>query len=176
MSSYSNRMMRAARLDPQLYEEVEADAGAMGQAVGVVVLASVAAGIGMGGLGIGEILFATVGALVGWFIWAGLTYVIGTRLLPEPQTEADVPQMLRTIGFASAPGIIRILGVIPGLTWAIFAIASVWTLVAMIVAVRQALDYKSTGRAVAVCVIGLVVQIVVFAVLAAALGIPAASA
>jgi hypothetical protein len=170
MSSYIDRMVRAARLDPQLYEEVEADQGAMGQAMGVVVLASIAAGVGMGSLGVGQILVTTTGALLGWVIWAALTYVIGVHLLPEPQTEADMPQMLRTIGFASAPGILRVLGVIPGLMWISVRVASVWMLVALVIAVRQALDYKSTGRAVAVCVIGFVVQVVVFGFIAAAIG------
>lgn len=170
MSSYVERMVRAARLDPQLYEEVEADGTAMGQAMGVVVLASIAAGLGMGNVGVGEMLVATVGALLAWLIWAALTYVIGVHLLPEPQTKADLPQMLRTIGFASAPGILRILGIIPGLLWITFTIASIWMLVAMVIAVRQALDYQSTGRAVAVCVIGFVVQVLVFGILAAAIG------
>jgi hypothetical protein len=174
MNPFVDRMIRAARLDAQLYEEVEADQGAMGQALGVVLLASVAAGIGMGGLSLGDVLFATIGALIGWVIWAVLTYLIGTRLLPEPQTEADIPQMLRTLGFASAPGMIRIFGVLPGLTWISFTVAGVWMLIAMVIAVRQALDYQSTGRAVGVCVIGFVVQVVVFALLAAMLGIPAA--
>jgi hypothetical protein len=174
MNPFLDRMIRAARLDAQLYEEVESDAAAMSQAVGVVLLASVAAGIGMGGLSLGDVLFAAIGALIGWVIWAALTYVIGTRLLPEPQTEADIPQMLRTLGFASSPGIIRILGVVPGLMWITFTVASIWMLIAMVIAVRQALDYQSTARAAGVCVIGFIVQVVLFAVLSGLIGIPAA--
>lgn len=176
MNPFVDRMIRAASLDVQLYEEVEADEAATGQALGVVVLASVAAGIGIGGFGVGDILFTAVGALLGWVVWAALTYFIGTRLLPEPQTDASISQLLRTLGFAAAPGVIRIVGVIPGLMWLSFAVASGWMLVAMVIAVRQALDYKSTGRAVAVCVIGFIVQTVAFAILMVLLGVPAASA
>ena len=71
--------------------------------------------------------------------------------MPEPQTRADVGELLRTIGFASAPGMLRVFGIVPGATIPAFAITAVWMLAAMIVAVRQALDYQSTSRAVAVC-------------------------
>lgn len=171
MASMVDRMIRAAKLDPQLYEEVEADKGALGQAMAVVVLASVAGGVGGGRLGgLSGILIGTVGALIGWFIWAALTYFIGTKLLPEPTTRADVGELLRTTGFSSAPGLIRVLGLIPGLTGIVFFVSGVWMLIAFIIAVRQALDYRSTLRAVGVCVIGWVVQVAVLVFLAMFIG------
>lgn len=93
-----------------------------------------------------------------------LTYFIGTRWLPEPQTRADHGGLLRTIGFSSAPGLIRVLGIIPGLRGIVFSVAGIWMLVAMVIAVRQALDYKSTWRAIGVCVIGWVIQGVVLVI------------
>ncbi len=166
MASMVDRMIRAAKLDAQLYEEVEADKGALGQAMGVVVLASIAGGVGSGGLGgFSGILIGTVGALIAWFIWAALTYFIGTKILPEPTTRADVGELLRTIGFASSPGLIRVLGLVPGITGIVFLISGVWMLTAMIIAVRQALDYRSTFRAVGVCIIGWIVQGVVLLLL-----------
>jgi len=162
MAGFKDRMIRAAKLDANVYEEVEADKTAMGQATGVVVLSSIAAGIGaVSQLGINGIIFSIIGALVGWYIWALLTYWIGAKLLPQPQTKADLGQLLRTIGFASSPGLIRILGIIPGLLSIVFFIASVWMLIAMVVAVRQALDYTSTGRAVLVCAIGWIIQVLI---------------
>ena len=101
MAGLKNRMLRAARLDISLYEEVEADKGALGQATGVVVLSSLAAGLGSS-TGIGGILTATIMALISWYIWAYLTYFIGTKILPEPQTRADHGELLRTIGFSSS--------------------------------------------------------------------------
>ena len=164
MTSITDRMIRAAKLDANLYEEVEADTGALSQAMGVVILSRVAAGIGtIGTTGIKGLVLGTIVALVGWFIWAFLTYFIGTRLLPEPQTKADYGELLRTIGFSSSPGVLRVLGVIPMLGNILNFIISIWMLVAMVIAVRQALDYKSTWRAVGVCLIGWVVQIAIFA-------------
>jgi hypothetical protein len=164
MSTFKDRIIRAARFDVRLYEEVEADKGAMVQAVGVVVLSSVAAGIGgIARTGPVGIIVGAVVALIGWFIWAYLTYLIGTKLLPEPQTKANPGELLRTIGFSSSPGLIRVLGIIPGFTGYVFFAASVWMLVAMVIAVRQALDYKSTLRAAGVCVISLVVQVLLLA-------------
>jgi len=156
-TTFPLRLIGALALDPPIYEEIEADTRATGQAMLVVFLSSVSAGIGAFGWGSGSwrgILFVSALSLVSWAMWAVLTYVIGTQLLPEGQTRSDVGQLLRTIGFAAAPGLFRIFGIVPGATLPAFAITAVWMLAAMIVAVRQALDYTSTMRAVAVCVIG----------------------
>jgi hypothetical protein len=178
MSSLKDRIIRAVKLDASLYEEVEADTEAMGQAVGVVVLSSVAAGLGTitrGGLAglIPSILLGTIFAFIGWFVWAYLTYFIGTKLLPEAQTKATPGELLRTIGFSSSPGLIRVLGVIPGLTGLIFFVASIWMLIAMVIAVKQALDFESTLRASGVVLIGAIVQGLILAVLFFILGSPA---
>jgi len=159
MSRLMDRIIRASKLDVHLYEEVEADKGAMGQAMGVVVLSSIAAGIGsIGKGGLFGILIGVVFALIAWYVWAYITYLIGTKVLPEPKTKADPGELLRTIGFSSSPGLIRVLGIIPGLTGVVFLGASIWMLVAMVIAVRQALDYKSTLRAIGVCVVGWIIQ------------------
>ena len=173
MASFTERMVRAAKLDAAVYEEVEADTGALGQAMGVVVLSSIAAGLG--GItqgGIGGLVLGTIAALIGWYIWAYLTYFIGAKLLPESQTQTNHGELLRTIGFASSPGLLRIVGLIPGLTGIVFVIASIWMLVAMVVAVRQALDYSSTLRAIGVCLIGWIIQAVVLMLLFAIIGSP----
>ena len=160
------RMIRAAKLDVSLYEEVEADKDALKQATVVVVMSSLAAGVGASSHGgIGALIVGSISALAGWYVWSFLTYWIGTRFLPEPQTNADYGELLRSIGFSSSPGVFRVLGVIPGLTGLVFFVVSIWMLVAMVVAVRQALDYTGTPRAVAVCVIGWIVQVLILAVL-----------
>jgi len=171
MSSLKDRIIRAAKLDINLYEEVEADKGALRQAMGVVVLSSIAAGLGsIGRAGFGGILIGTITALISWYVWAYITYFIGTKLLPEPQTKADHGELLRTIGFSSSPGLIRVLGIIPGLSALVFLVASIWMLVAMVIAVRQALDYQSTLRAVAVCIIGWIIQALILALLFSIMG------
>ena len=178
MTSFKDRIFRAAKLDAALYEEVETDKSAMPQAMAVVVISSVAAGIGSIGMGVGGpggVLFGIIVSLGGWYLWAYLTFFIGTKVLPEPQTESNPGELLRTIGFSSSPGFIRALGIIPGLGSLIFSIASIWMLVAMVVAVRQALDYKSTWRAVGVCAIGWVIQTVIIIVLFSLFGAAALS-
>ena len=168
MSGFLERIIRAAKLDVNLYEEVEADESSMGQAMGVVVLSSVAAGVGTIGVGgLRGLLIGAIGALIGWYIWAFLTYIIGAKLLPEAQTKASYGELLRTIGFSSAPGLIRILGIVPIFGGFVFLIAAVWMLVAMVIAVRQALDYQSTWRAIGVCIIGWIVQSIILAILLA---------
>ena len=171
MADIQDRMLRAAKLDVELYEEVEHDEGALGQATTEVVLSAAAAGIGsLGAGGLAGLIGGTLAALLGWYVWAFLTYFIGTRLLPEPQTRADYGQLLRTIGFSSAPGLIRVLGIIPGLGAIVFVVAGIWMLIAMVIAVRQALDYTSTWRAVGVCVIGWALQAFILVVVFAMVG------
>ena len=157
-SQYVNRIIRACKLDVSLYEEVEADKSATFQAAGVVVLSSLAAGVGALSLGAFNFLMAPLLALVSWYVWAYLIYFIGAKFFPEPTTEADHGQLLRTIGFSSAPGLIRVFGFTPELMSITFIGASIWMLVAMIIAVRQALDYQSTWRAIGVVVIGFLAQ------------------
>ena len=164
MASLQDRMIRAAKLDVQLYEEVEADQGAMVQAMTVVILSALAAGIGSANVGLLGMVISMIAALIGWYVWAFLTYFIGTKFLAEPQTRSDHRELLRTTGFSSAPGLIRVLGIIPGLRTLLFLVAAIWMLVAMVIAVRQALDYTSTGRAIGVCVIGWVVQALILLV------------
>jgi hypothetical protein len=163
MADLLTRMVRASKLETSLYEEVEADKGAMGQAITVVLISSVAAGLGsMSATGASGLVLGTVSAVLGWLVWAYLTYLIGTRLLPEPQTSSDPGEMMRTIGFSSAPGVIRVLAIVPVLTNVVILVASIWMLVAMVVAVRTALDYKSTARAVGVCAIGWLIQVLLY--------------
>ena len=160
-SIFVNRIIRACKLDISLYEEVEADKSATFQAALVVVLSSVAAGIGAISLGASNFLMAPILSLISWYICAYLIYFIGAKLFPEPKTSADHGQLLRTIGFSSAPGLIRIFGFTPELMSVTFIFSGIWMLVAMGIAVRQALDYESTWRAIGVVVIGFLVQAII---------------
>ena len=164
-SIFVNRIVRACKLDISLYEEVEADKSATLQAALVVVLSSLAAGVGALSLGASNFLMAPILSLVSWYVWAYLIYLIGVKLFPEPNTKADHGQLLRTIGFSSAPGLIRIFGFTPDLMFITFIGAGIWMLIAMVIAVRQALDYESTWRAIGVVVIGFLVQAIVLIML-----------
>lgn len=155
MARFHARMLRAALLDAELYEEVEADRAATGQALAVVVLSALGAGLGsLENSGPPGILWSTGAALAGWYLWAYVSYFIGTRFLPGPKTIADPGELLRTIGFSSSPGVLRVLGLVSPLAGPVFLIATLWMLASMVVAVRQALDYEGSGRALAVCAIG----------------------
>ena len=162
---FLNRIYRAIKIDVDLYEEVEKDKKATIQAGLVVVISSLAAGVGAIQLGASNFLLAPIMSLLSWYIWAYLIYFIGVKLFPEPNTQADHGQLLRTIGFSSAPGLIRIIGFTPELMSITFIGAGIWMLIAMIIAVRQALDYQSTWRAIGVVVIGFLVQAIVLIML-----------
>lgn len=163
MQGFVERMIGAAQLRVATYEEVEHNHSATGQAALVVVLASLAAGIGAlgAGGGIRFLLLAAVAALIGWLIWAAIIWFVGTKLLPQRQTEADIGQLLRTMGFAASPGLLRIFEIIPFIGGLIALIIAIWMLVTMVVAVRQALDYDNTWRAVGVCVVGWIIQLII---------------
>jgi hypothetical protein len=109
-------------------------------------------------------------ALLSWAAWALITYQVGARILPGPDTRADVGELLRTLGFASAPGLVRVFGLMGPIAWPAMIIAMVWMLAAMVVAVRQALDYRTTGRAVTVCLLGFLLVIGVAVVIGVIFG------
>ncbi len=164
--TFRQRAIGAAKLDVAVFEEIEADRRATRQALVVVVVSSAAAGIGLSSsVYDAPVLTRVVLALLLWLFWAALTYAIGLYLLPEPQTETSVGELLRTIGFAASPGTLRIFGFIPGVGPTLYGVATVWMLVAMIIAVRQALDYRSTARAVVVCLIAWVIAVAMAALM-----------
>ena len=172
-NSFLQRLLGAMALDRAIYEEVEGDRSATTQAFAVVVLSSIAAGFGARGFAENTasiIAFNSVVSLLAWAAWALVIFQIGGRLMPESETRVDVGELLRTIGFASAPGLLRVLGALPNATLPVFAITSGWMLLAMVVAVRQALDYRSTAKAVAVCVLGWILALVFAIVLGLLLG------
>lgn len=171
-ASLVSRMIRAARLDNELYEEVEREEGATRQALYVVLIAAVAGGIGgavgaaiKGAAGGAAVNFigGVVLAIVGWALWSGITYFVGTRLF---QGTATYGELLRTIGFANAPGVLNVLNFIPLLGGLIAFIAAIWALVAGVVAVRQALDI-TTGKAIITTVVGWIPFVVAIGVVAA---------
>jgi hypothetical protein len=172
-NTFLQRLMGAMALDPAIYEEVEADRDASLQAFAVVILSSVAAGVGA--LGFGNVSATAVGfvsvvALLSWASWALVTFEVGVRLMPSLETRSNPGELLRTIGFAAAPGILNVFAALPSITAPVFMVTSVWMLLTMIVAVRHALDYRSTGRAVAVCVIGWTFALAIAMVLGLAFG------
>ena len=164
-SSFLKRIFRAIKIDPELYEEVEHDKSATFQAACVVVLSSLAAGVGAIHLGATSFFLGPLISLASWYFWAFLIFIVGTKLFPDKQTKSDHGELLRTIGFSSAPGLIRIFGFTPELMSITFIGGGIWMLIAMIVAVRQALDYQSTWRAIGVVVIGFLVQAIVLIML-----------
>ena len=163
MATFMERAIGAAKLDAATYEEVEHDENANGQAAALIVLASLAAGIGaIKELGVLGVFFGALITLAAWWLWALITLLVGTRLLPGPKTEADFGQLFRTLGFSATPGVLQIAAIVPVVGTLIALAASLWQLAAMVVAVRQALDYEGTGRAIAVCVIGFIPYALLF--------------
>jgi hypothetical protein len=177
----TDQMIRASQLDVNLYEEVEKDTTQTSNALTVVAIAAIATGIGAaiaealsgGGPGGGGIVLGLIGgviaALVGWALWTAIVYYIGTSLFGGTATWGEV---LRTVGFANSPGVLRILGFIPVLGALITLLVGIWTIVTTVVAVRQALDI-TTGKAIIVSILGAIVAFVVIGIIGAVLAIPA---
>ena len=168
-----NRMTRAALLDAKVFEEVEGDKAATGQAIAVVVLSSIMLGIGFISTGgVVGLVFGVILGLISWAIQAWLNYFIGTKVLAEAQTHADWGQVARAMGFAYSPRLLLILLLIPNvqIKALVFVVVTIWVWIAMVVAVRQALDYKSTIRAVAVTFVGALISGLVGWILTALIG------
>ena len=167
-----SRMLRASMLDAHVYEEVESDSSAIVQAVLIVVVVAVAKGVATFSVtdNISGIAFGIIAGLLSWAVWAFITYFVGTKLLKTEETESSWGELARVTGFAQSPGILFLIAVVPVVgTW-ILPVVSLWQLAAMVVGIRQALDYTSTFRAIGVVLIGFVavipLQLILFAVLA----------
>lgn len=149
-----SRMTGAMCLDAGTYEDVEADRRATWQALIVVVLASVSAGIGFPpreGASLTAVAVQSAGALLGWFAWSALVYLLGVHVFPAAETRSSIGELLRTTGFSTAPGVLLVFGIMPVIGGPLLALTTVWMLTTMVMAVKQALDYASVARALAVC-------------------------
>ena len=179
MRRFLNRLLRAAKLDVNLFQEIIDDAGLLNQALIVVFIYSMAAAYGtFGGIGgATKVNIVMITTLLGWYVWSFSTYIVGVRLLPESQTQPDRKALMRVLGFACAPGILRVLGFMPGLGIMVLLAATGWMIAAATIGVRQALNYESTSRALGVCVIGMIIsavfQVIMFVMLFSAFGVKA---
>ena len=161
-----DRIFRAIKIDVELYEEVERDKSATIQAGLVVVLSSMAAGVGALQLGASNFLLAPIFSLISWYVWAYIIYFVGVKLFPEKNTKSNHGELLRTIGFSSAPGLLRVFGVTPDLMAVTFIGSAFWMLACMVGGVRAALDYKSLWRALGVVIVAWLFQaILLFTIL-----------
>jgi hypothetical protein len=170
-----NRAMRAAMLDVNFYNEAEADTSLNQEALMVVVLVSVAAGIGSflagvigGSIGVALIglILAVVMGVLGYYIWAYVTYFVGVNLF---NGTADVGELLRTLGYASGPRVLSILSFIPCVGALVSLAGSIWALVAGVIAVREALDFDTT-KAIITVIIGWVIVLIITLVIGAVVG------
>ena len=170
------RMIGAAMFNSATYEEIEADRGALGQAIGVVLLVTVCGIVGgaidglLGDEGAGGIIVGIVAGLlfglVRWALWVTVLYLVGGKMLRTSGTETDWAELGRVLGFAYTPGVLSLLVFIPAIGGLFPVIAFFWTLAAVVVGARQALDFTSTGRAIAVvllsAVVGFIPWIIIF--------------
>ena len=159
--SIVDRMRGAAMLDVATYEEVENDLNATGQAATVVAIVAVCSAIGGIKGGAGGVIAGLIGSLLGWLIWAGVTYIVGTKLFGGTATWGE---LLRTLGFAQSPGVLMILGIIPGIGGLLRFAISIWMLAAGIIAIRQALDV-TTGKAVLTAIVSWLCAMIPFMIL-----------
>ena len=162
-------------LEASAYEEIEAHPMAGMQSV-IVVLAVTAAGgiagMGLGVIGVPGFVTGAVIALGGWLVWVSLITTLGTITFAEPQTRSNARELLRTLGFAAAPGIFLVFAAIRPAAPLVLAIVSLWMIAAAVMAVRQALDFKSLKRAIAVCGVSWALSIGLVVLIAAILARP----
>jgi len=158
--SYAERLYKAITLNVEFYESVEADKSLTRQAMMTVALVSIVQGFVVAGIAPIALAQGVLGSIIRWFIWAFFIAFVGTRILPEPETKSDTGELLRTLGFAYAPGLLIVFKFLPIIGFLIDPLVVILQLAAMTVAVRQALDFTSTVRAVGVCIVANVVMLI----------------
>ena len=155
---FLNRIFRVIKIDVSIFEEVQKDKNATVQAGVVVVLSSLAAGVGALQLGASNFILAPILSLLSWYVWAYIIYFVGVKLFGGAKTKSNHGELLRTIGFSSAPGLIRVFGVTPDLMTVTFVGSAFWMLACMVVAVKSALDYDSLWKSFGVVIIAWLFQ------------------
>ena len=173
MGQFAYRVLGAALLDRSVYEGIEADRNALPQALATVLIASLAAGFGAAGWRGPQpttVALAAGLSLLTWFVWASLMFQIGGRVMPARETDTNLGELLRTTGFAAAPGWLQVAAILPGMTVPVFVVTWIWMFAATVVAVRQALDYRSLPRTFAVCAVAAVVSVTLALAIGLAIG------
>ncbi len=161
MTRLFRRFIGVLVLDASTFEDIEADRRSAMESVLVLVAACLGGGFGSMGLGlVGPVGFVTgaIVTLAGWLVWVSVIKVVGTTVLAEPQTSSDRRELLRTLGFAAAPGVFFAFAAMSAIASLVLVGVSIWMVAAAVLAVRQALDYRSTARAIAVCAIAWVLS------------------
>lgn len=169
MTLLFKRFIGVLALDSGTFEEIEADHRAGMQSVAVVMLVCLAGGlaaIGLGSAGVPGFAAGVVVALGAWLVWATSITTLGTVVLAEPATKSELNEILRVLGFAAAPGVFIAFAALQPVAAPVVVVVTAWTIAASVIAVRQALDFRSTWRAIAVCIAaGLLSLVVVWSVL-----------
>ena len=158
--SYAERLYKAITLNVEFYESVEADKSLTRQAMMTVALVAIVQGFVVAGIAPIALAQGVLGSIIKWFIWAFFIAFVGTKILPEPETESNTGELLRTLGFAYAPGLLIVFKFVPLIGFLIEPLVVILQLAAMTVAVRQALDFSSTVRAVGVCIVAFIVMLI----------------
>ena len=158
--NYFQRLKKAIFLDVAFYEEVEKDKKFTDQAMMTVALVSIVQGLMIAGFAPIALVQGILGSLIRFLIWAFFIAFVGTRILPEPETESNTGELIRTLGFAYAPGLLVVLKIVPIISTFVDPVVTILQLAAMTIAVRQALDFNSTVRAVGVCIVAFILMIV----------------
>jgi hypothetical protein len=169
--TFGDRVVGALKLDANTFEDIERDPNAMGQAIGIIALAALAGNLGqIWRLGFGVMLIGVCSSLIGYVLWSVVVWLAGTKLMPDPATKADFPETFRTVAFAASPGLLGVVSIVPFLGWFVMLLLTpiilIWSMAAMVVAVRSVLDYSETFKAVIVVLIGFVVYLFVWGTIA----------
>jgi hypothetical protein len=176
MDTLFNRVIRAAMLDVEFFKQAETDTSLNQEALMVVILVSLIGSIGsfIGGLISGSfgsavlaLIVALVVGVVNYYIWAYVTYFVGTQLF---DADVDAGEMLRVLGYASGPRVLSILSFIPCVGWLVSLVGGIWALVAGFIGSREALDLDTTKTLITVA-IGWVIVTVIGIVILSILGV-----
>jgi hypothetical protein len=166
-----DRIVRAIRLDWTVFREIAEDKSAIKEAAIIVLVVSLLSAIG-GGIASGNFILSflvnwIVAILVGWIGWAILTYFVGSLLF---KGKSDIVEMMRVLGYASAPKLLGLFGFIPCVGWLIALAGWVLSLIAGFIAVREAMEFD-TVDAIVTILISWVVALAISVIISLILGV-----
>ena len=170
MTIVIERAQRVMQLQQPVFRTIARDPNATKQAAIVVAVVAIASAIGGADEGAGGIFVGLIGAFLGWLIYAGMAWFFGTNIFGTPTTVTNWESLLRTLGYAQAPGILSIFGFIPLLGWIAALVGGIWAIVTAIIAIRETLGF-GTGRAIITAIVAAIASAMVAAIIALLFGV-----
>ena len=144
---FLNIVFKSIKLDKSLYSDNKNFGEASIYFAGMImILDGIAGAVAANTVIKTAVAMSGLTAILTWFIWAILIFVIGVKIFPDKQTKVSIKKVLTGVGFAHAPGLLRFFAITPELMIPIIFLTQFWIFASLIISKREILNLKSNFK------------------------------